>query len=126
MKTSIILKCLSISLLTLSFVTASYAIDELTPGPGLFSGSDGKFLLLDTSGKKKKKEKEKAISEQAHQTCTPTNTPKYVIAPQIDTLTEFDLFKEWRSFKKVNDEVYEEFIHWVEYRKYLEESALIK
>jgi hypothetical protein len=124
MKTSIILKCLSIPLLTLSFISASYAIDELTPGPGLFSGSDGKFLLLDTSGKKKKKADEKAVSEQVHQTCTPTNTPKYVIAPKIDTLTEFDIFKEWRSFKKSNDDVYEEFTHWVEYRKYLEQNSL--
>ncbi len=114
MKTPMILKCFSVALLASLWVPSSYAQDDLTPGPGLFSGSDGQFKLLDTSGnKKEKKSEEKQSVEHAHQDCVPAET---------DTLTEFELFKEWRVFQSSDQAGYDEFKEWIEYRRYLENN----
>lgn len=115
MKLSIIAKYIVPSLLALSYLPPSYAQDDLTPGPGLFSGDSGQILLFNTSGKNKKNS-----TTHSHTHHTSAEHPKNL--PHTSGLSEFELFKEWKSYQNTNSDSYQEFQQWIEYRQFLEQK----
>ncbi len=97
--------------LALSLSTMSFAQDDLTPGPGLFSGERGQILLFKTGDNK---------SSPVPTKNSATNTSTPLVA--TDNLSEFELYKEWRSHQNSQSGNYQEFQQWIEYRQFLEKN----
>lgn len=101
-----------IALLNFIVSCMAHANDDLNSGPGVFSGASGEFSLIELGTTKKDKNNESTIDN--------LNKGRTEITQSNDrTVHEFDMFKEWKELKKNNTESYQEFILWLEYKKFI-------
>ena len=80
--------------------------EELTDGPGLFTGESGELTLF-------KPEEKEPVTQPNIKAKTGTN------ASTIDQ-DEFELFKVWKKAKQNNTTEYQEFLYWMEYKTFVE------
>lgn len=91
----------------------AHANDDLNSGPGLFSGASGEFSLIELVATEKDKNNESKKTDNLNKGRTD------IIEANNRTVHEFDMFKEWKESKKNNTESYQEFILWLEYKKFI-------
>lgn len=111
------MKKISIVLIITSFVLgfsmSSFANEEFNAvtvdGPGIFTGQKGEIPIF----KSKKKQNNTAQKVQGEQKVVELSK-----GAEIDTYTEFELFKELKIAKSENNALYQEFENWVEFKKF--------
>ncbi|MGH1439166.1 MAG: hypothetical protein ACRBBR_03550 [Cellvibrionaceae bacterium] len=113
MQKMIFLKCALLSVLFLLGACESQGVveadnNELTSGPGLFSGEDGQFSLSGFLFGEDKKKSEKPSN---------ANEPREV--KNLGQVGEFEMYKAWRKTKEGNSPDYQDFKYWMEYQEYL-------
>jgi hypothetical protein len=96
------------------------ADDNLTPGPGLFSGNSGEFSLTRLIGNKSAKNDQTANDEnQMLETVATSNYRRDRKTHKSDEKTDFEAYKEWHKLHQQNPDLYDNFEVWLEYQSYL-------
>jgi hypothetical protein len=81
----------------------TYGSDELSEGPGVFTGNKGAFSLSQLLASKGKES-------------PPTKTQELSVPEAKD---EFELFKLWHHSKTESTAEYQQFLIWLKYQHYL-------
>ncbi len=105
---------------TFSYNTNSLADDNLTPGPGLFSGDSGEFSLSQLiSSKPTTTDHTTKHESQMLETVATSSYERDRKTNNGDEKTDFEAYKEWHKLHQQNPELYDNFEVWLEYQSYL-------
>jgi len=111
----LILRQRALLIFTLSLMlvcSKTYANDELSDGPGVFTGKKGEFSLSQLTASKKIESPKSSISGE--------EKPQEKDVSGVEN--EFELFKLWSHSKTEFTADYQEFLLWLKYQQYLKNN----
>lgn len=84
------------------------AQEELTDGPGLFTGKTGELTLYQSN--------QNSFEATSHESANPENANTGA-KEELSSREEFELYKRWQYAKQNNTQNYHEFMQWLEFQR---------